>query len=221
VLAAALALIDQRGVEAFSVRDLARSLGVYPTALYWHVPGGRNALIAGAVTAAVGELAPPAPNADWQAELQALFVRYRQAVQQHPRIAPVLGAQLVSNTSLNPVLLDRILALLESAGFEGQGLFNAYNVVIAAMVSFVTLELAPQPEDDPAGWATAHQERLAQIDGQACPTLVRHLPQMANRAFVVRWSSGSTHPLDAGFDAWTRVVVQGLAAQLPPPAEGR
>ncbi len=215
VLAAALALIDQRGVEAFSVRDLARSLGVYPTALYWHVPGGRNALIAGAVTAAVGDLAPPAPNPDWQAELHALFVRYRQAVQKHPRIAPVLGAQLVSNASLNPLLLDRILALLESAGFEGQGLFDAYNVVIAAMVSFVTMELAPQPEDDPAGWAAAHQERLARIDGEAYPTLARHLPQMANRAFVVRWSSGSTHPLDAGFEAWTQVVVQGLAARLP------
>ena len=215
VLAAALALIDQRGVEAFSVRDLARSLGVYPTALYWHVPGGRNALIAGAVTAAVGGLAPPAPKTDWQAELRALFARYRRAVQQHPRIAPVLGAQLVSNASLDPLLLDRILALLESAGFVEQGLIDAYNVVIAAMVSFVTLELAPQPADDPDGWATGHQERLAQIDGAACPTLAKHLPQMANRAFVVRWSSGSTHPLDAGFEAWSEVVVQGLAARLP------
>lgn len=221
VLVAALALIDQQGVEGFSVRDLARTLGVYPTALYWHVPGGRNALIAGAVTAAVGDLAPPEPNADWQQELCALFMRYRQAVQQHPRIAPVLGAQLVSNASLNPVLLDRILALLESAGFEGQGLFNAYNVVIAAMVSFVTMELAPQPEDDPEDWAATHQERLARIDADACPTLARHLPLMANRAFVVRWSSGSTHPLDAGFSAWTQVVVQGLAAQLPASPRGR
>jgi TetR/AcrR family tetracycline transcriptional repressor len=215
VLAAALTLIDQRGVEAFSVRDLARSLGVYPTALYWHVPGGRNALIAGAVTAAVGALEPPDAAGDWQAELRALFARYRRAVQRHPRIAPVLGAQLVSNASLDPLLLESILALLESAGFADQGLFDAYNVVIAAMVSFVTLELAPQPEDDPDGWAAGHQARLAQIDATACPTLARHLPQMANRAFVVRWSSGSTHPLDAGFDAWTEVVVQGLAARLP------
>lgn len=215
VLAAALALIDQRGVEAFSVRDLARSLGVYPTALYWHVPGGRNALIAGAVTVAVGRLEAPAPGADWQAELRALFARYRKAVHRHPRIAPVLGAQLVSNASLDPVLLDRILALLESAGFAQQGLFDAYNVVIAAMVGFVTLELAPQPHDDPDGWAASHQERLAQIDAQACPTLARHLPQMANRAFVVRWSSGSEQPLDAGFEAWCQVVVQGLAARLP------
>lgn len=136
-------------------------------------------------------------------------------MQRHPRIAPVLGAQLVSNASLDPLLLESILALLESAGFADQGLFDAYNVVIAAMVSFVTLELAPQPEDDPDGWAASHQARLAQIDATACPTLARHLPQMANRAFVVRWSSGSTHPLDAGFDAWTEVVVQGLAARLP------
>ena len=39
--------------------------------------------------------------------------------------------------------------------------------------------------------------------------------ELANRAFVLRWTSGSEHPLDAGFAAWTEVVVKGLAALLP------
>jgi TetR/AcrR family tetracycline transcriptional repressor len=198
-------------VEAFSVRDLARTLGVYPTALYWHVPG-RNALIAGAVAQALGDLTPPNPAKPWQDELRALFARYRQAVRRHPRIAPVLGAQLVSNDGMNPLLVDHILALLEAAGFSGPMLANAYNVVIAAMVGFVTLELAPRPSDDPDGWAEAHARKLYATDPAQAPTLARHLPALADKAFIVRWSSGREQPLDAGFAAWCEVIVGGLQA---------
>lgn len=211
VLTAALAQIDERGVEAFSVRDLARTLGVYPTALYWHVPG-RNALIAGAVAQALGGLAPPDPTQPWQDELRSLFIRYREAVRRHPRIAPVLGAQLVSNDGMNPLLVDHILALLEAAGFAGAQLANAYNVVIAAMVGFVTLELAPRPSDDPDGWAEAHARKLYATDPAEAPTLARHLPALADKAFIVRWSSGREQPLEAGFAAWCEVIVEGLEA---------
>jgi TetR/AcrR family transcriptional regulator, tetracycline repressor protein len=48
ILRATLALIDAHGVAAFSLRELAKTLGVFPTAIYWHVPN-RNALVAGAV----------------------------------------------------------------------------------------------------------------------------------------------------------------------------
>ncbi len=42
VVAAALACLDRHGIEHFSLREVARDLGVYPTAVYWHVPGGRR-----------------------------------------------------------------------------------------------------------------------------------------------------------------------------------
>jgi len=213
VLATALELIDRNGVDGFSVRDLARTLGVYPTALYWHVPS-RNALIAGAVAQAIGDLPTPKLDGDWRAELVALFACYRRAVRVHPRIAPVLGAQLVSNESMSLALVDQILALLEGAGFEGPVLRNAFNVVIAAMVGFVTMELAPLPADDPQGWADAHRQHLEEVDAETCPTFVRHRPQLVNKAFVLRWTSGGDHPLDESFDAWCRVIVDGLEVLL-------
>lgn len=213
VLAGTIDLIDRHGVEGFSVRDLARTLGVYPTALYWHVPN-RNALIAGAVAQVMGDLPMPRADGDWQAELTALFACYRKAVQRHPRIAPVLGAQLVSNESMRLELVDRILALLEGAGFQGAGLRNAFNVTIAAMVGFVTMELAPLPADDAQGWVEAHRRRLEEVDPDTCPTFARHRKQLVNRAFVVRWSSGSEQPLDEGFAAWCSVIVKGLEALL-------
>src|SRR5512139_2603870 len=111
VLATALELIDENGVEGFSVRDLARTLGVFPTAVYWYVES-RNALIAGAVAHAMNDIPPPKPGGDWQAQLRGLFKRYRLAVRRHPNIAAVLGTQLVSNESPNPAFIDAMLALL-------------------------------------------------------------------------------------------------------------
>jgi AcrR family transcriptional regulator len=113
-------LIDAHGVERFSVRDLARALQVYPTALYWYVPS-RNALVAGAVALALADLPLPDPAGEWTAELRQLLNHYRAAVRRHPHIAPVLGAQLVSNEGANLALVDRLLALLEGAGFRAAG----------------------------------------------------------------------------------------------------
>ncbi|GLS16071.1 TetR family transcriptional regulator [Hydrogenophaga electricum] len=219
VLNAALALIDRKGVNAFSVRDLARELGVYPTALYWHVPG-RNALIAGAVALALRDLTPRRTPPDWQAGVRDLLRRYRQAVRAHPHIAPVLGAQLVSNESMPPELMEHILALLVRAGFEGAPLRHAYNTLIAAMVGFVTLELAPLPDEDADAWADAHRQRMQAIDPARHPLLAREMGRLRQGAFVVRATSGTQAPLDSSFRFWTETVVQGLAAMRAPPSGG-
>lgn len=217
IAAAALALIDRAGLAAFSLRDVARGLGVYPTALYWHVPG-RNALLAEVVAAALHDVVPPGDPADWQNWLKDLFRRYRAAVRAHPNVAPLIGAQLVSNEGVDARMIDGILTALTHAGFgdPGQGksdIVDAYNVVIAAMCGFATMELAPMPADDAKGWAAALERRVRAIATLDHPMLARHLPRMANRAFIVRWQNGVEVPLDTGFEAFIDCVVRGLAAR--------
>jgi TetR/AcrR family transcriptional regulator, tetracycline repressor protein len=213
ILATTLELIDQNGVTGFSVRDLARTLGVFPTAVYWYVES-RNALIAGAVSCVMNDVTPPDPAGDWHEQLRGLFRRYRTAVRRHPNVAAVLGTQLISNESPNPNFIDAILALLEAAGFKDNQLVHAYNVVIAAMVGFVTMELASRPADDPQGWAEAHESHMQSVSPQKHPTLARNLPKLMKSAFIVRSSNGMEHPLDESFEAWVMVCLQGLTAML-------
>ena len=212
IIAAALALIDERGAAAFSLRDVARRLGVFPTALYWHVPG-RNALLAEVAAHALRDIVPDIPSASWQAWLRGLFRRYRAAVHRHPNLAPLIGAQLVSNDGVDARMIDGILEALTHAGYVDADIVDAYNVVIATMCGFVTMELAPLPAEDPRGWATALRRRVRAIGTMSSldhPSLNRHLPALANRAFILRWQNGTKMPLDRSFEAFIDCVIRGL-----------
>jgi TetR/AcrR family transcriptional regulator, tetracycline repressor protein len=214
IVAAALALIDRNGAADFSLRDVARRLGVYPTAIYWHVPG-RNALIGEIAALAMRDIVPPVSPRYWRAWLKGLFRRYRAAVRRHPNIAPLLGAQLVSNTSLDARMIDGVLTALTHAGYRGQGLVDAFNTVVAAMSGFVTMEFGPEPAEDPRGWAADLERRIRALGAAGYPVLARHLPALANRAFILRWQNGTKVPLDSGFEAFIDSVVRGLAARAP------
>lgn len=133
----------------------------------------------------------------WQVWLRELFGRYRHAIRRHPNIAPLIGAQLVSNTSLDFNLAERVLEALEAAGFRGPALAEAYSVVIAAQVGFVTLEFAPPPTENVAEWTGEMQAMVRSVDRQRHPRLAERLPSMANRSFTLRWENGTAAPMDA------------------------
>jgi TetR/AcrR family transcriptional regulator, tetracycline repressor protein len=85
IVTAAVALIDREGLEDFSLRRLSRELGVFPTALYWHMPSGRNELLGAVAATAFQEVAPPFRKGDdWTRWLRSLFRNYRRSLHQRP-----------------------------------------------------------------------------------------------------------------------------------------
>lgn len=214
IVAEAVRLIDERGLEAFSLRELARALGVFPTALYWHMPGGRNAVLGAVAATAFADVVPPAEDAarDWEEWLRALFVRYRTSLRRHPNIAPLLGAQIVSNTGVDFELVERILTALDAAGFRDERLVDAYNTVVAGMLGYVTLELAPSPLENASEWASAFEAEIRAADGERFPRLARNLDALANKAFIVRWQGGAEQPLTRSFGFYVETMIAGLRA---------
>jgi len=213
IVAVALEQIDRHGLAALSIREVARQLDVYPTAIYWHVPN-RDALLAAVVEQTMSDVTPVRSDASWQDWIRELFTRYREAVSKHPNVAQLVGAQLVSNANLSPMLIERILSVLLTAGFQEDRLVDMYNVVIAGMVGFVTLEFAPLPTDDTANWAAQLRERVHSIRAMEFPTLARHLPSLANKAFIVRWQSGNDIPMESAFNAYVDVTIGGIERLL-------
>jgi AcrR family transcriptional regulator len=213
VVAAALEVIDTLGLDAFSIRSLAQSLGVYPTALYWYVPN-RNALLAEVVKLALQEVVPSTGSGDWQLWLKDLFRRYRQAVRRHPNLAPLMGAQMVSNAGVEPVLPERVLNTLCRAGFQDEALVHAFNTVIATMAGFVTLEFGPAPAENNKSWAREFRDALHAVDAAQFPLLAQTMPRLENRAFITRWQNGTEAPLDDSFETFIDVAVRGLEQRL-------
>jgi AcrR family transcriptional regulator len=208
IIAAALDELDRRGLAAFSIRNLAQRLGVYPTAIYWHVDS-RDAILAEVVARLLDAIEPP-PGLPWQRYVRALLHGYRAQIKRHPAAAPLVGAHLVGNRSIRLGLVEGLLGKLSEAGFAGDDLVAAYNAVIAALVGFVTQEFAAIPEDDAARWQAAVKQRLARGRLAGYPVLLANLPRLANRAFILRWQSGARVPLDRSFERYVDMVVGGL-----------
>jgi TetR/AcrR family tetracycline transcriptional repressor len=200
IVRAALQELDDRGLAAFSIRNLANRLGVYPTAIYWHVKS-RDVILAQVVAHILADV-EPRRGPTWQGYLRALFANYRAAIKKHPNVAPLVGAH--------------VLAALHGAGFAKGDLVAAYNTVIAALVGFVTQEFAPIPDDDRALWQSAVQLRLSEDALDDYPVLRENLPLLANRAFILRWDSGVQAPLDDSFERYVDVVIGGLEKLAPP-----
>jgi len=211
IVETALALIDRDGIETFSVRNVAKALDVFPTAVYWHI-GDRNTLLSDVVTLVLADLTPKRATGRWQDWIRQLLVRYRNIIRRHPNVAPLIGAQLVSNASLDFHLVESILACLSQAGFKGRDLIDAYNVVMGGMVGFTTQEFASVPAEGTEGWKKNMRRAIAAIDKEAYPRVAAHLATMTNKTFLLRWENGVSAPLDAGFAMFADALVAGIAA---------
>jgi TetR/AcrR family transcriptional regulator, tetracycline repressor protein len=209
VVAAALEEIDRSGLEDFSLRNVAKRLGVYPTAIAWHA-ASRSQLLADVVTLALADVRPPGFHDSWQSYLKQTFHRFREAVRRHPNVAPLIGTQLVANPTVELEFVEGLLATLSHAGFSGTRLVAAYNAVLAAVVGFTTQEFAPTPSGDAGAWQKETRERLQNVQRVRYPLLSDNMKLLGNKAFTLRWQNGTEAPMDASFEAFVEIFIAGL-----------
>jgi AcrR family transcriptional regulator len=216
VVDASLDLLDEVGLEGFSMRALAERLGTYPASLYWHV-GDRNELLAATVSRVLAEIAaPPVASGPWQEWLRAVARSYRATLHRHPNVAALVASQLtVSVLSLG--LSAAILDVLHAAGFTGDALNHAYNAYVGSVVGWVSVELSANPNEHDPDWQRQFSESLTSLAQDHYPIIAANLDALADRAFALRWHGGSERPLDAAFEAALDVWIDGLAARLPAP----
>jgi TetR/AcrR family tetracycline transcriptional repressor len=209
----ALELISEKGLDDFSLRDVARSLEVYPTAIYWHIKN-KNALLGEVCTRTLSKVIPPRGKSAWQDWLRALFRQYRKTMRQHPNLAQLVGARLLSNSERNTEMIERILLVLEEAGCPDAHMVELYNTVVASMCGFTTMEFAPLPREDVGEWRSDLEEKVHRVSAIRFPKLAKHLPALANNSFILRWQSGHERPMDASFESYLDVFVYGLERKI-------
>src|SRR4051794_16987037 len=84
ILVASLAIVDENGLDALTMREVADRLGVYPNAVYWHM-GSRSGLIGAVSTKVFDEIRlPDQRDVTWQDWIGAMAREVRQAMRRHP-----------------------------------------------------------------------------------------------------------------------------------------
>jgi AcrR family transcriptional regulator len=144
VLCAAVALADQAGIEALSMRKLAEELGVVPMALYKHV-ASKEELLDGMIDIVVSEIGPPAGDAGWKAAIRARILSARQALRRHPW-AP--GA-IESRKDPSPAMLayiDSMIGMFLDGGFSIDLTHHALHALGSRLYGFT-----PEVFDDSQG----------------------------------------------------------------------
>jgi hypothetical protein len=147
---------------------------------------------------------------DWLAEVARLC---RQTLHRHPNLSSVIGSQLVVTTASLP-LVERVLNVLERAGFAGRELVDVYNAVAGFILGWVSLELSISPLDVEDDWQQEYAGQLRAVSPNAYPTMTRNMELLANNAFLTRWDSGRVRPMDRSFEASLELLILGLRVKL-------
>jgi TetR/AcrR family transcriptional regulator, tetracycline repressor protein len=90
IVRAALELIDRDGFDAFSVRELAKHLGVGNMSLYWHIEDRETllALVLDEVLATVDLSSLPPEPLD---AVEVIAARFVEAFKRHPQTVPLVA----------------------------------------------------------------------------------------------------------------------------------
>ena len=135
VVAEALAVIAQDGVQALTMRSLAACLGVVPGALYHHVGNKEQLqdLLLDGVLAEVDVHLDPSPG--WPEQLKLLAHRLRQVLERHPGVAGILKTR----DPLGPhslALAEAFLSPLQTAGFADREAGLAFFLLVDYTIGF-------------------------------------------------------------------------------------
>jgi AcrR family transcriptional regulator len=116
ILKAAIAQLDEEGLDGLNMRALGQRLGSAPTAIYWHIKT-KDDLVQLAGDAIWAEVALPDLDAtDWRTAATELATGLRAMLQRHPWYGQAFGSHLMSGRGKFRYD-DHTLALDERAGF--------------------------------------------------------------------------------------------------------
>ncbi|GAA2750177.1 TetR family transcriptional regulator [Amnibacterium kyonggiense] len=147
VIAEALQLLDEVGLDGVSTRRLAQRLGVEQPALYWHFKGKEALLRAMAEEAMTPQTtAPlPAPGDDWREWFLENYRRFRRTLLLHRD-----GARLHAGTFPSGGGLDMLLAKIAFLADNGIPRIAAQSAMMAASQLTIGNALEAQAAHDKA-----------------------------------------------------------------------
>ncbi|MFJ4772888.1 TetR/AcrR family transcriptional regulator [Streptomyces uncialis] len=182
VIRTAVAVADEKGTAALSMRAVAEPLGVQAMSLYHHV-AGREDVLDGMVDVVFGEIDLPPRDMDWRSAVRHRTYSARAALRRHPWAVALMD----SRKRPGPSTLrhhDAVLGTLRAGGFSVPMAAHAVSLIDSYLYGFVMQELS-LPFSGPAELDEVAGAILREMPADAYP----HLAEIATE-----------HVLKPGYD---------------------
>lgn len=153
VLRAAIALADDAGIEAVTMRRLGQELGVEAMSLYNHV-ANKDDLMTGMLEAlmveideATADVVPPANPDDWKRAMRQRIMGARSVMLRHPWAPGVFESR---TEMLPPVVahFDDLLGIMRTGGFSWDLGHHAMHALGSRALGFTQELFVPADDDD-------------------------------------------------------------------------
>jgi AcrR family transcriptional regulator len=201
-LQVALVIADEDGLEAVTMRRLARELGVEAASLYHHV-NGKTQILDGLVEVVAAEIERPAPSTDWRAAISERAVNTRAVLRRHSWAVSLMA----SRTSPGPAtlgLLETGIRCLREGGFPVLQAAHAISVVDSYVHGFVLQEVNLPFRDE---------SELEAMTGAIMETFpAAEFPYLFEMTVERVLKPG--YDYGEAFDSGLKVVLDGVAALL-------
>ena len=150
----AVAIADESGVGALTMRGLAERLGVEAMSLYHHVQN-KNEILDAMVDSVFEEIELPSDEVDWKTAMRRRALSAREALRRHPWAVGMLD----SRPNPGPATLrhhDSVLGSLRGAGFSIAAAAHAISALDSYIYGFAMQEVAlpfetPEEVEEVAG----------------------------------------------------------------------
>jgi AcrR family transcriptional regulator len=198
ILTAALALADDEGLTALSMRKVAARLDVEAMSLYNHIANKAD-IVDGITDQVAGEIELPTPDFDWKGQMRTRSQSAHRVLMRHPWAAALFqqgrkpGPQMMS-------YLDATLGCLMAVGFTPAQADHARNTIDNHVYGF-TLQRLTRPT------RTREIARLAKRDLKDIPK--DRFPSLYKRTESL---AAATSPEADDFDFGLDLILDGLEA---------
>ena len=204
VLDGALALADEIGVGAFTMRKLAAALDVKPMTIYHHVPG-KEQILDGIVDLVFAEIALPPADLDWRAAMRQRCMSAREVLNRHPWAPPLME----SRTAPGPASMrhhDAVLGCLRGGGLSLATTAHAYAILDSFVYGF-TLQEARLPFLGDQDLSELAEQLLAAFPAGLYPHFVEFTTQHALRP---------GYTFGRSFEVGLDLILDGIGPSAPP-----
>jgi TetR/AcrR family transcriptional regulator, tetracycline repressor protein len=148
VIDAALALIDETGADAISMRSLADAIGVTPMALYNHFSSKRD-LLSAIAESVISAAEFAGRQADWRGQVRHCFEVLRKLCLKHPGLPRLLEFEGAAPASVFAPM-EVTLRALHEAGLNDVDSVRTYFLLTGFTLAQAAYQTRPIPDLEPS-----------------------------------------------------------------------